>query len=292
MIEETAPAKINLFLHVGPFRPDGLHDLASLFVFAEEGDRISAAPAEKLSLSISGPFASALAGFPLETNLVWRAAEALKAAAGVSDGAAITLQKRLPVAAGIGGGSADAAAALRALVRLWNVDISEGALVGLAFGLGADVPACLARRPVYVSGAGEIVEPGPILPPLWVALVNPGVETPTGPIFRAFDAANPAPSPPALERVPAFRNYRALAAYLSRTRNDLEPHAAARERVIAASREYLAECPGCLIARMSGSGATVFGLFGSAAAADRAARGARGRGWWAMAARLASANGE
>lgn len=288
MIEEVAPAKINLFLHVGPRRADGLHDLASLFVFSEEGDAVSAAPAEKLSLEIKGPFAPALAAFALETNLVWRAAEALKAAATIETGAALVLDKRLPVAAGIGGGSADAAAALRALIRLWDVEISDEALADIAFGLGADVPACLAQSPVYVRGAGEIVEQGPALPPLWITLVNPGVETPTGPIFRDFDSANPSPSAPALERESAFRDGAALAAYLARTRNDLEPFAMLREHLIVASRDYLAECDGCLITRMSGSGATVFALFDAKEAAEHAARGAEARGWWAMATRLAS----
>lgn len=288
MIEEIAPAKINLFLHVGPVREDGLHEIASLFVFADDGDRISVSLARDLSLKITGPFAEALAPFPIESNLVWRAADALRAEGRVSDGAEITLDKRLPIASGIGGGSADAAAALRALVRLWKLDIGEAALRRIAFSLGADVPACLALRPVYVTGAGEKVEAGPRLPPVWIALVNPRVETPTGPIFRAFDAANPNPAKPLLDARKAIADYTGLAAYLGPARNDLEPHAVNRQSVIGAARDFLAECPGCLLARMSGSGATVFGLFGSAAAAERASRQAAARGWWAMAARLAS----
>ncbi|MGE0409477.1 MAG: 4-(cytidine 5'-diphospho)-2-C-methyl-D-erythritol kinase [Amphiplicatus sp.] len=287
MIAEVAPAKVNLFLHVGPIRADGLHDLASLFVFADDGDRIEAAPGDALSLKIKGPFASALAGFPVESNLVWRAAEALAKESGLAPRAALTLDKRLPVAAGIGGGSADAAAALRALTRLWKLKISEASLARLAFSLGADVPACLYRRPVYVEGAGEVVGEGPRLPPLALALVNPRVETPTGPIFKAFDAANPAPDRPAFEARAAFPDARALAGYLAATRNDLEPHAIAGQSVIGAARRFLAECRGCLIARMSGSGATVFGLFESRAEADRAATRAMAEGWWAMAAMLA-----
>jgi 4-diphosphocytidyl-2-C-methyl-D-erythritol kinase len=288
MIEEIAPAKVNLFLHVGPIRSDGLHEIGSLFAFADDGDRVTAEPSRSLSLEIVGPFAPALAGFPVESNLVWRAAEALRQAAGVSRGAALTLDKRLPVAAGIGGGSTDAAAALRALIRLWRIEIEEPALRRLAFGLGADVPGCLAQRPVYVRGAGESVGEGPLLPPLWVSLVNPGVETPTGPIFKAFDEADPEPGPAVFEAPTAIGDYAALRSYLAATRNDLEPHAVFRQSIIGVARDFLAECSGCLFARMSGSGSTVFGLFASAAAAERAARQAPAKGWWGMAAKLAA----
>lgn len=287
MIEhEIAPAKINLFLHVGPVRADGLHALESLFVFAADGDRLSAAPAPTLSLAVAGPFADALAGFPPESNLVWRAAAALQQAAGIRHGAALTLDKRLPVASGIGGGSADAAAALRALIRLWRVDIGGEVLRRLAFGLGADVPACLARRPALVSGAGETVSDGPSLPPLWVSLVNPRVAMPTGPIFKAFDQRYPHPETPRRLSAARLASYGEFCAYLKKTRNDLEPFACQRESAIAAVRSFLAECPGCLLSRMSGSGATVFGLFDSREGAVRASRRAAARGWWSMAARI------
>ncbi|MEX0645891.1 MAG: 4-(cytidine 5'-diphospho)-2-C-methyl-D-erythritol kinase [Parvularculaceae bacterium] len=291
MIEVTAPAKINLFLHVGPTRADGLHAISSLFVFADGGDRIAASLARDVSLKIEGPFAPALQGFPVKENLVWRAAEALALASGGHSGAALILDKRLPIAAGVGGGSADAAAALRALIDLWGVDIAPGSLSRLAFSLGADVPACLARRPVYVEGAGEIVTSGPRLPELWVCLVNPRVETPTGPIFRAFDEANPTPLPPALDRRSGFTDQAALTAYLLASRNDLEPHAISRQSVIGAARDFLADCEGCLIARMSGSGATVYGLFDSQAPAAEAQARAEEKGWWAMAARLLEGDG-
>jgi 4-diphosphocytidyl-2-C-methyl-D-erythritol kinase len=291
MIEVTAPAKINLFLHVGPTRADGLHAIASLFVFADDGDRIAAAPAQSLSLKIIGPFAAALASFPIESNLVWRAAQALAREAGVKHGAALVLDKRLPIAAGVGGGSADAAAALRALIKLWRLDISDAALLRIAFGLGADVPACLARRPVYVEGAGETISGGPRLPPIWACLVNPRVETPTGPIFKAFDAANPSPPRPQLDARRAIADPDALRAYLAGTRNDLEPYAISRQTVIGLARDFLAQCPGCLLARMSGSGATVFGLFASPTAAEEAAVRAAAQGWWTMATRLADGRG-
>jgi len=210
---------------------------------------------------------------------------------GVNAGAALVLEKKLPIAAGIGGGSADAAATLHALVELWRLDIAPDALSRLAFGLGADVPACLARRPVYVEGAGEVVTAGPSLPPLWACLVNPKVETPTGPIFRAFDAANPSPPPPALERRSVIAGLDALRAYLAGARNDLESHAINRQRVIGAARDFLAHCPGCLIARLSGSGATVFGLFSDKTQAEEAQARAESEGWWAMAARLLEGDG-
>ncbi|MBY0421593.1 MAG: hypothetical protein K2Q06_04760, partial [Parvularculaceae bacterium] len=192
-------------------------------------------------------------------------------------------------AAGIGGGSADAAATLRALVRLWNLDVAPAELAGLAFALGADVPACLAARPVYVGGAGERVLAGPTLPPTAICLVNPRVETPTGPIFRAFDAGNPHPPSPAFPRPTGFANLTDLALFLSGTRNDLEAFAVRHNSVIGVARDFVADCSGALVARMSGSGATVFGVFSSGVAAKRAERAAAAKGWWALATSLSSA---
>lgn len=289
-ITEVAPAKINLCLHVGPVRRDGLHDLASLFVFATDGDRIAATHSRDLSLRIEGPYAAALTRFSVESNLVYRAAVALRRECGVSVGAALTLDKRLPIAAGIGGGSSDAAAALRVLCRLWDVAPPKDILRRLAFSLGADVPACLKARPVYVAGAGERVSKGPVLPPLWVCLVNPRVETPTGPIFRAFDRANPSPPPPTVPTPGRLATISDVGAFLSMTRNDLEPYAVRRNSVIGAARDFVAECPGARLARMSGSGATVFGLFADGISAERAARAASARGWWSLAARISAAS--
>ncbi|MGD9799778.1 MAG: 4-(cytidine 5'-diphospho)-2-C-methyl-D-erythritol kinase [Parvularculaceae bacterium] len=289
MICEIAPAKINLYLHVGAVRRDGLHDLESLFVFTDAGDVVEAAPADGLSLAIAGPFAAPLAAEPVERNLVMRAARLLQAEAGVKEGAALRLDKRLPIASGIGGGSADAAAALRALIRLWRVTISPGDLSDLAFRLGADVPACLERRPVAVSGAGERVAAGPVLPPLWICLTNPCVAMPTGPVFRAFDAASAEPPTP-LRVIPFGEGYQRVTGLMENSHNDLQAIAIAREPVVQTVIERLAACPGALAARMSGSGATVFGLFSSAAAAGRAARGMAGRGWWSMSAMLCAAD--
>ncbi|WP_375205184.1 4-(cytidine 5'-diphospho)-2-C-methyl-D-erythritol kinase [Hyphococcus sp.] len=284
-LQWAAPAKINLYLHIGPVRADGLHDLASLFVFAKGGDVIHVKEAKSLSLKVTGPFAPLLKDVAPHKNLVFRAGELLAREAGVAAGAAITLEKNLPVAAGVGGGSADAAAALRALVKLWNLSISEAALLRLAFELGADVPACLARSPVNVSGAGERIEKGSVLPPLWIALVNPRVEMPTGPIFRAFDAAHLSPSAPRLADFKVV-NYAQLKQAMQGSRNDLEAFAIERAPVIREVIENLAAAPGSIAARMSGSGATCFALFASEAAASRAAAFARARGHWAMASGL------
>ena len=285
MIVETAPAKINLYLHVGPVRVDGLHELASLFAFAEDGDTVAVKAAERLSLNVTGPFASALGDLAPEDNLIWRAATVLQSEFGLSKGAAITLEKNLPVAAGIGGGSADAAAALRALARLWRLELSAPALSGIAFRLGADVPACLTGAPVNVSGAGERIGRGPTAPPLWVCLANPRVETPTGPIFQAFDYANPAPPSPAFAGF-SLSGVDGFCAALEKARNDLQPFAVARAPIIGDVLDLLAAVPGSRLARMSGSGATCFALFTSSVGAERAARRARARGWWAMASRL------
>lgn len=286
MIVEPAPAKINLYLHVGPLRDDGLHDLASLFVFTESGDEIAIAPADQLTLDIQGPFASALHGSPVEENLVWRAAIELAKLAGIEAAVQITLTKNLPVAAGIGGGSADAAAALIASDRYWDLGLSRTEMEPIAFALGADVPACLARAPINVTGAGEILSPGPVLPSLWVCLVNPGVETPTGPIFRQFDQENPMPAKPVLAAIPDISDD-GVSALFAETRNDLQGPAIAHCPVIAEVMALVTDAKGVLGARMSGSGATCFALFAERENADEIARAARARGWWAMVSKLA-----
>lgn len=286
MIQEIAPAKINLYLHVGGVRRDRLHDLKSLFVFADSGDVIGVEAARALSLEIIGPFAAPLLREPPEKNLVMRAARALQQAASVERGARIMLDKRLPIASGVGGGSADAAATLRALTKLWDLAIGEDALRALAFSLGADVPACLSRAPVHVAGAGERLGAAPRLPPLAVCLVNAGVAMPTGPVFGAFDRANPSPPAP---RDPSFIGLSGLDSMrtlLASSRNDLQSHAIAREPVVARVIDKLSQAPGALPARMSGSGATVFSLFSSRSAAARAATSMRAEGWWAVDASL------
>lgn len=288
MIREDAPAKINLYLHVGPVREDGLHDLASLFVFTEKGDVISAAPADDLSLEITGSFAPVLHGHPLTENLVYKAAEMLREKSGVSAGARLTLEKKLPVAAGIGGGSADAAAALRALVGLWDLSISDAELEALAFGLGADIPACLAGTPILVEGAGEVLRPAPALPPLYVCLVNPGIDMPTGPVFRQFDAGKTISQIPVHPEL-SFQSANDIADLMKHSRNDLEDPAMEIDKMaIANVLEILRGTKGVLGARMSGSGATCFALFADEEDAQAARQQFSKMPYWTMVSRIAS----
>jgi len=286
-LRAPARAKLNLYLHVGPARADGYHELDSYVAFAEDGDWIEAAPADTLSLVIDGPFAPALAGEPISTNLVWRAAEALRAEAGLVQGARILLHKALPIASGVGGGSADAAAALWALNALWGAGADTDDLERLGFGLGADVPMCVRGAPAFARGAGEALSLAPCPPETALVLVNPGAPTPTGAVFRRFDEA-PAPSGAAPAAPADFADAPALAAYLATARNDLEAPACALVPAIADVLALLKETTGCLLARMSGSGATCFALFETAAGAAEAAAVVRRRrpSWWAMATRL------
>ena len=275
-----ARAKVNLTLHVTGRRPDGYHELDSLVVFAGLGDTLEIAPAAGLSLSAEGPFAAALGG--RESNLVLRAARALRERFQVGEGAVLRLTKRLPVSAGLGGGSADAAAALRGLDTFWGLRAPEGVLQGLAAGLGADVPVCLSGRPSILGGIGERVAPAPALPPFWLVLVNPGVPLSTPDVFKARSGAFSRP----LSLVPAPDTAQGLALWLAEGRNDLEAPALSLAPAIGQALAALRATPACLLARMSGSGATCFGLYGSEAAAAAAAE-ALAEGypdWWVKAA--------
>jgi 4-diphosphocytidyl-2-C-methyl-D-erythritol kinase len=273
-----APPKVNLYLHVTGRRADGYHLLDSLVVVPELGDRLSLRPAAALTLSLHGPFAGAIeAG---EENLVLRAARALAAAHALRPAAALTLEKRLPPAAGIGGGSADAAAALRLLARLWDVPVPDA----LPLSLGADVPVCLAApEPRFMAGIGERLAPPPPLPGFWMVLANPRVEVPTPAVFAALARRDNPPAPPP----PPLADFRALTGWLAGQRNDLEPAACA---LCPAIREVLAALADAPLARMSGSGATCFALHASGAEAHRqAGRLARARpGWWVAAAPVAA----
>ena len=278
----TAPGKINLYLHVTGRRPDGYHELDSLVAFAGVGDRVAVSPADALSLDLTGPFAEALAADP--DNLVLRAARLLARAGGIEPRAAIALEKNLPVAAGLGGGSADAAAALRALARLWNLAIAADDVAALALELGADVPVCLAGRAAFVGGIGEDLAPPPRLPPAHIVLVNPGVALSTATVFGELGGVFTGPGRFAEAPADAASLARALAA-LS---NDLEAPARRLCPEVDQALAALAAEPGCLLARMSGSGATCFGLFANAghgaAAAGRI--GAVHSGWWVAPAPL------
>ncbi|MCU0800574.1 MAG: 4-(cytidine 5'-diphospho)-2-C-methyl-D-erythritol kinase [Rhodobacteraceae bacterium] len=279
-----APAKINLALHVTGQRGDGYHLLDSLVVFAAIGDRVSVAPAPDLTLRVTGPQAPMLAA--TDDNLVLRAARAYAALHPARTcGAAITLDKVLPVASGIGGGSADAAATLHALSALWDLPLPPAPVV---LALGADVPVCLAGQPARMTGIGEVAMPLPTLPQVWVVLVNPGVAVPTPAVFAALTQKSH-PAMPAMPR--DWRDIHAFVTFLAAQRNDLAPPARSIAPVIATVEAALAATPGCLLARMSGSGATCFGLYASASAAAQAAAllRAQGPGWWVADAPLCAA---
>jgi len=285
-VRAFAPAKINLYLHVVGRRGDGYHLLDSLIAFADIGDTITATPADALRLTVDGPEAAGIAGLG-DDNLVLRAARLLKERGGIDAGAALHLDKRLPVAGGIGGGSSDAAAALRALSHLWGRPLDDGALLALALDLGADVPACLAGRPVWVGGIGEQLEPAAFLPAAGIVLANPRRPLPTADVFRR--RAGPFSSPARFEPVPG--DAAGLAAALASRRNDLTETAVALLPDIGAVLDRLARLPGALLARMSGSGATCFALFADrtmALAAGRALAAAE-PGWWTAAGALLTA---
>lgn len=266
---QLAPAKINLALHVTRRREDGYHDLESLVVFADVADEIEAVPAATDSLTIVGPFAKGLGNG--DSNLVLRAVAAFRARwpDAVATGLAMRLTKNLPVAAGIGGGSADAAAALRLMAGLSNQPIAVSDLSDMAAGLGADVPACLVSSPLVARGVGEVLAPLPDFPDCHVVLVNPMIPLPTADVFRRLRAHDnyPLPELPSPLTRPAQ-----LGIWLAETRNDLQPPAVKLVPVIGDIVEQLAETQGCMLARMSGSGATVFGLFGSSGQAHQAAQ--------------------
>lgn len=265
---QSAPAKINLALHVTRRREDGYHDLESLVVFADLADDLEAVAAEEDSLIISGPFAQALGSGP--TNLVLRATAAFRQRWPhlAPRGVAIHLVKNLPVAAGIGGGSADAAAALRLMAEMASEPVPLADLLDLSAGLGADVPACLLSRPLVARGVGEILAPLPEFPSLYITLVNPLIAVSTPDVFRRLRSHDnyPLPALPSPLTRPAQ-----LGLWLAETRNDLQPPAVKLVPEIGLLVEEMAETQGCMLARMSGSGATVSGLFGSEGQAHEAA---------------------
>ncbi len=278
----AAPAKVNLYLHVVGKRDDGYHLLDSLVAFAGVHDDLDITAADGLSLTIEGPTAVALAAEP--DNIVLRAARRLAEMAGVPANAAIRLTKRLPVAAGIGGGSADAAAALRGLCALWRLSVSESDLMRLGLGLGADVPVCLRGRATAVSGVGEGLADAPTLPPAWLVLVNPRVGVSTPAVFKARGGAFSPPAP--LTEAPA--DAVALTEALAARHNDLTAPALSLAPVIGDALAALQRCPGSLMARMSGSGATCFALFAERHAAESAAAAVAATypQWWVAAAPL------
>ena len=312
---ELAPAKINLYLHVTDKRDDGYHLLDSLVAFASVGDRVTVKPAQGLTLTITGPYANAVPNGP--DNLVIKAANLLAQHAGLEADAHITLEKNLPVASGIGGGSTDAAATLRALVRLWALelpdehirhaadhmghdlatrraletlftlwrdDLDDDMMGAIALELGADVPVCLEGRTVFMGGIGEDLHLPPLLPTVWVVLVNCGVAQSTPAVFQARTGDF---SPPArFTDTPADASE--LAQILGARTNDLAAPAIALAPAIQDVLDAVQGLDGCLLSRMSGSGATCFGLFTTQESAEIAAQslGDAHPDWWVQAAKI------
>jgi len=263
---EIAPAKLNLALHVRGRLGDGRHSIETIFAFCIDGDRLAGEVSDELSLEIAGPFAADLT--ENDDNLVLRAARALALAAGVGSGVALKLEKRLPVASGIGGGSADAAAALRLLTSLWRIDPNYAQEVAPA--LGSDVPACLLSLPARGLGAGDRLTPIDLsdLSGTPVLLVNPRVALSTAEVFAAWDGGDSGP-------LGEWRE----------SRNDLEEPAIALVPQICTMLAWLSAQPGAFLVRMSGSGATCFALFASEEERDAAAVSVP-REWWHLATLL------
>ncbi|WP_137898785.1 4-(cytidine 5'-diphospho)-2-C-methyl-D-erythritol kinase [Sphingomonas sp. 2SG] len=276
MIVEPAPAKINLALHVRRRRSDGYHELETLFVFAADGDSVTVVPDATDRFAITGPFAAALAGAAEADNLVIRAAHAFRAAFDIAQPHAITLDKHLPIASGIGGGSTDAAATLRALAGLHGIAPDDPRLFVIAEALGADVPACLLGRATLGTGKGEALLPVDGLAGMPLLLVNPGVAVSTAAVFARWDG---------VDRGGIAADGDLLARALV-GRNDLQAPAVAIAPAIAAVLTLLDAAAGVRLARMSGSGATCFALFESVAARDAAAARAGAEGWWTLATTL------
>lgn len=284
--ENFAPAKVNLTLAITGRRADGYHTLSSLVVFADVGDRLRAAAAPTLTLAVTGPFAADCGDGA--DNLVMRAAQALRAHAGITTGAAITLEKNLPVGAGLGGGSADAAAALRLLMGLWSCALPAAEQLRIAVALGADVAVCLASRPALMEGIGERVTPlAAPAPPLHAVLVFPAAPLASGAVFAAYAAAEHASS--TAVAIPAEAQNMYGPAYLSAAANDLEETAITCSPAVAQALAALrAAQPSPWLVRMSGSGSCCFALYADAAQAQAASGEITNRKpqWWVRATTL------
>lgn len=277
MIREFAPAKVNLTLRTGKVREDGYHPVDSVVVFADWGDALTAETGDGLSLSISGPQGGAIPAD--ETNLVMRAARMLANAAGVEAAGRLKLVKSIPAGAGLGGGSADAAAALRALNRLWELDWPLEMLAGIGAEIGSDIPACLWSRPLRMTGRGERIRLIDEWPAFTALLVNPGVAVATGKVFQAFDDL-PAGTGQGF-RLTGGLDRLSVLADLNAATNDLTAPACAVAPVIAGVLAELADEGSAELVRMSGSGATCFAVYADSGARDLAAEKLRARqpGW-------------
>ena len=276
MIVEPAPAKLNLALHVRARRDDGYHELETLFVFVADGDVLMIADADTPGFVVTGPFSDALSGEA--DNLVLRAERAFRAQVADLPPLAVTLEKRLPVASGMGGGSADAAAMLRAMARRARVSSDDARLRAIAEALGSAVPACLLGRTAIGRGRGEALTPIDGAPGMPVLLVNPGVAVSTAAVFAGWDRIDRGGLPDG-----------DLIAVATEARNDLEAPARAIAPAIGDVLERLSAPPGVRLARMSGSGATCFALFDDPAECAATAQAIRlaEPGWWVMESELA-----
>lgn len=286
---ETAPAKINLFLHVGPVEADGYHPLCSLVAFADFGDTLTLDPDGPPGLTVTGPFAGALTGEAATTadNLVLRALAGLAAETGLeASRLSLTLDKRLPVAAGLGGGSADAGAALRLARRYLAPDLDDEVLARVSRMVGADGPMCLRSETARAEGRGEVLTAEPRLPTLHAVLVNPGVPSPTGAVYAAFDRLGVGGADRPAD--PASWDAEAVIGWLAAQRNDLEAPALLNTPAIGTALEAVRAEGQARLVRMSGSGATVFGLYEDAVAAAHAAEALTGAhpDWWVRPTRL------
>ncbi len=282
-----APAKINLFLHVGPPASDGYHPVCSLMMFADIGDTVSIRRDGALRFELGGPFSESLTA---ETdNLVTRARDRVLTVGGSGARPDLTLHKVLPIASGLGGGSSDAAATLRLVRNACDLDLDDEVLADIGRSLGSDVPACLSARPVVGTGRGDQLHTPPRLPTLDVVLVNPRAPSPTGPVYRAYDRAVSTGGANEPAWPSSFTGAGEVANFLANCRNDLERPAVALEPIIGAVLQVLAGRPETLLARMSGSGATCFALCGNAADAAALAQRLRDEHplWWVTACRLA-----
>lgn len=277
MITAKAAAKINLFLHVGERRDDFYHPLQSLAVFADVGDELEFKPSQNYVLSVRGPFASGLSAG--DDNLIFKTARLMSLEAD------IVLTKNLPVASGIGGGSADAAATLRGLAQLWSVKDADKLIRHIAPMIGSDVPVCIDSQPAWMEGRGEIVAPVTGIAPMPMLLVNPGVAVSTADVFRALDTRRGT----GLCRPERFGGADDLLQFLRTTANDLEAPALTLQPVIADVLGEIAAQPGALFTRMSGSGATCFGLFDTPERLSAAANtiALAHPGWWVCPTRIA-----
>lgn len=282
LISRVAPAKINLFLHVIGRRCDGFHLLDSLIVFADYGDYLEISQSEEIELAVHGPFSRDLPNN--ENNLVFRAAHLLVEAFDIKAGVTIRLKKNLPVASGIGGGSADAAACLTLLRDFWNINCDDEAITRIASRLGSDVPACLAGSAIRMENVGNSVQTVSGVPRFWAILVNPGVKLLTSEVFGNFGRDYKEETSISSYHY-SFSNF---IDYLSSLNNDLEHVACALQPSIRDVLESLTRLEGCVLARMSGSGATCFGIFSDLNAAKTGVEllSGQNRNWWIKEVRL------